>query len=324
VTSAEVAMEALAAAERAGNAFDILSAHHVVGMPLFHQGQFARALQHLQQNIELYDPSTHGSLAYAVGLDRGVAARGYAAWCHVCLGHPDRALALSEEAVALAKRLEHPISLADALFFAESVHFERGDLDRGRERAEELAGLAEQLGFPWYLGVGKFYRGFARVESGEAEAGIAEMQQGMGELAGMGSELGAPQILCVLAECLRKVGRHAEALGTLELGLAQAEQQGEHNYDAELRRLRAEIRLDADGNAVEEAEALFGQALEIARRQEAKTFELRAATSLARLWQRQGKGDAARTLLTPLYAWFTEGFATRDLIEAKALLDELK
>ncbi len=167
-------------------------------------------------------------------------------------------------------------------------------------------------------------RGWARVESGEGEAGIAEMQQAMVELAGIGSGLGAPSILFFLAEGLRKVGRHDDALGALGLGVAQAEQQGQHYYDAELHRLRAEILLDMDGNAVEEAEALFGQSLEIARRQEAKTFELRAATSLARLWQRQGKRDAARALLAPLYAWFTEGFDTRDLKDAKALLEELR
>ena len=169
-------------------------------------------------------------------------------------------------------------------------------------------GLAEQLGFPLYLGVGRFLRGCARVESGEGEAGIAEMQQAMVELAQVGGGIGAPGFLVLFAEGLRKVGRHDEALGALGLGLAQAEQQGQHFYDAELHRLRAEILLDMDGNAVEEAEALFGQSLEIARRQEAKTFELRAATSLARLWQRQGKRDAARALLAPLYAWFTEGF----------------
>ena len=185
-------------------------------------------------------------------------------------------------------------------------------------------GLAEQLGFPLYLGVGRFLRGWARVESGEGEAGIAEMQQALGELAGIGSGLGAPSLLFLLAEGLRKVGRHDEALGALGLGVAQAEQQGQHYYDAELHRLRAEILLDMDGNAVEEAEALFGQSLEIARRQEAKTFELRAATSLARLWQRQGKRDAARALLAPVYAWFTEGFDTRDLKDAKALLEELR
>ena len=110
----------------------------------------------------------------------------------------------------------------------------------------------------------------------------------------------------------------------LALGIAQAEEQGQHFYDGELHRLRAEILLDMDGNGVAQVEALLAHSLEIARRQEAKTFELRAATSLARLWQRQGKRDAARALLAPLYAWFIEGFATRDLIDAKALLEELK
>jgi predicted ATPase len=146
----------------------------------------------------------------------------------------------------------------------------------------------------------------------------------MVELARIGTGLGAPQILCLLAEGLRKVGRHDDALGVLGLGIARAEQQGQHYYEAELHRLRAELLLDMDGNAVEAAEALFSQSLEIARRQEAKTFELRTATSLARLWQRQGKRDAARALLAPLYAWFTEGFTTRDLIEAKTLLGELE
>jgi class 3 adenylate cyclase/predicted ATPase len=322
-TAAEVAQEALTAAERTADAFDLLSAHYAVGIPLLFQGHFSRALHHLEHSIKLYNPSEHGSLAYAVGYDRGVAAHGLAAWCHVGLGHPDRALAGSEEAVALARRVEHPLSLAAALWFAGIVHFERGELGRTRGRAGEGVGLAKRLGFPLYLGLGRFLCGWVRVESGEGEAGIAEMQQAMVELAGIGSGTGAPQVLAMLAEGLRKVGRHDDALGALGLGLVQAEQQGQHYVDGELHRLRAEILLDMDGNAVEEAEALLGQSLEIARRQEAKTFELRAATSLARLWQRQGKRDAARALLAPLYAWFTEGFATRDLIETKALLDDL-
>jgi predicted ATPase len=162
-----------------------------------------------------------------------------------------------------------------------------------------------------------------RVASGEHEAGVAELQQATVELAGIGSGIAAPAILGLLAGALGKIGRHDDALAALGLGVAQAEQQGQHFYDAELHRLRAEILLDMDSNAIEEPEALFGQSLEVARRQEAKTFELRAATSLARLWQRQGKRDAARALLAPVYAWFTEGFDTRDLKDAKALLNAL-
>jgi predicted ATPase len=321
-TAAEVAQQALAAAEQTGDVFDLLSAHYQVGVPLLFQGHFSRALQHFEYSIKSYDPSEHGSLAYTGG-DIGVFAHAFAAVCHFYLGHPDRALAEIEEALALAKRVEHPISLAAALLQAGVVHGQRGEIDRRRERAEEVVVLAERLGFPLYLGMGRFSRGFARVESGEGKAGIAEMQQALGELAGIGSRFGAPQGLFSLASGLRKVGRHDDALGALALGVASAEQQGQHYYDAELHRLRAEILLDMDGNAVEEAEALLGQSLEIARRQEAKTFELRAATSLARLWRRQGKRDAAQALLAPLYAWFTEGFDTRDLIEAKALLDDL-
>ncbi len=323
-TSAEVTQEALAAAGRTGDAFDLLSAHFVAGQPLLFQGHFSRALQHFEQSIEVYNPAEQGPQAYTAGFDYGVAAHGFAAVCHVYLGHPDRALAGSEAAVVLAKRVGHPLSLAFAFFWGGVVHVERGELDRLRERAEEVVGLAERLGFPLYLGAGKVLRGRVRIESGEAEAGLAEMQQAMGELAGIGTGIGAPMILCSLAEDLRKVGRHDDALATLALGIAQAEEQGQHHCDAELHRLRAEILLDMDDNAVEEAEALLGHSLEIARWQEAKTFELRAATSLARLWQRRGKRDAARALLAPLYAWFTEGFDTRDLRDAQALLEELR
>jgi class 3 adenylate cyclase/predicted ATPase len=323
-TAAEVAQEALAAAARTGDAFHLLSAHYVVGLPLFFQGHYLRALHHFEQTVKFYNPSAHRSMAYTTGLDQGVGARSVASQCYLYLGYPDRALAVGEEAVTLAKRVEHPLSLAFALFYCELIHLQRSELDAMRERADEVVDLAERLGFPLSLGLGKVVRGFARVQSGEGEAGIAEMQQAMGELAGISSGIGAPQILSHLAESLRKVGRYDDALGALAVGAAQAEQQGQHYYDADLHRLLAEIRLDMDGNAVEEAEALFGQALEIARRQEAKTFELRAATSLARLWQRQGKRDAARALLTPLYAWFTEGFDTRDLQDAKALLEELR
>jgi predicted ATPase len=163
-----------------------------------------------------------------------------------------------------------------------------------------------------------------KLDRARAVAGLAELRQAMAELVRLGSRFEAPKGLAMLAEGLRKVGRHHEALGALALGVTQAGQQEQHFYDAELHRLRAETLLDIDGNALAEAEALFHQSLEIARRQEAKTFELRAATGLARLWQHQGKRDAARDLLAPVYGWFTEGFDTRDLREAKALLEELR
>jgi tetratricopeptide (TPR) repeat protein len=310
----EIAREAVAAAEHNGDAFDLIVAHHSLGGPLLLQGSFSQGLRHCEQAVTSYDPATHGPLAYTVGHDCGVCAHGYAAICHAYLGRAD---------MALARRVDHPPSLATALFQAGAVDFQRGDRDRMREGAEELVGLGERLGLPWYLAMGRLHGGWVRLESGEGEEGLAELQQAQAELARLGSQFEAPKGLAMLADGLRRVGRHPEALGALALGVTQAEQQGQHFYDAELHRLRAEILLDTDGNAIAEAEALFGQSLEIARRQEAKTFELRAATSLARLWHRLGKPTAARDLLAPVYAWFTEGFDTRDLIAAKTLLAEL-
>ncbi len=322
-TAAELAQQALAAAELTRDASDLFLAHTLVAATLLYQGNFLRALPHFEQGIELYDTDVHGSLAYTVGFDGGVILRTHAALCHLYLGHPDQALALSQAAVALGERVGHPLSLADALFWGGVVHFERGEFDRTRERTGEVEGLATQLGFPAYLGWGMFLRGWAQVESGEGETGLAEMQEAMLELARIESGVRAPLFFSILAESLRKVGRPDEALGALGRGVAQAEGQGQHFYDAELHRLRAEILFDMDVNTVEEAEALLDQSLKIARRQEARTLELRAATSLARLWLRQGKKAEARDLLAPVYDWFTEGFDTHDLKGAKALLDEL-
>jgi len=323
-TAVEIGNAALAAAERTGEPFDLLLGHVSVGTALAYQGFLTRGLEHLEQAIALYDPGEHAAFAYAMGFDRGVAAHAHAASCHSYLGHLDRALALSEQAVALARPLDHPLTLAITLFQNGLVHFERGELDRMAERIGQLIRLAEELGFPFWLGVGSFFRGVARVESGAGEAGLAEMQQATVDLAGIGNGLGAPAFLLVLATGLWKGQRHDEALGMLDLAFAQAEMMSQHYVDAELHRLRGEILLDKDEDAAGDAESQFVQALEVARRQEARLFELRAATRLASLWQRQGKRDQARALLAPVHAWFTEGFDTRDLQDAKALLEELR
>ena len=149
------------------------------------------------------------------------------------------------------------------------------------------------------------------------------MQQGLAEMAQSGTGIGAPAFLAMLAEGCWRVGRHDDALGALGLGLARAQEQGQHYHDAELHRLRAQILLDRDGGALEETQTLLRRALEIACGQQAKSYELRAATSLGRLLRNQGQRDEARALLAPIYDWFTEGFDTADLKDAKALLDEL-
>jgi predicted ATPase len=239
------------------------------------------------------------------------------------LGYPDRALAASQESVALARQVEHPFSLAPALAFAGFFNFGRRERGLVQECAEETIALCERLRFPLYLGLGRTLRGWARADAGETTEGIAEMQQGLAELARTGTGVGAPPFLLMLADATWRAGRHDDALGALGLGVARAQETGQHFWDAELYRLRALILLDKDAGTEAEAETLFRRALEIARGQEARSFELRAATSLARLLQARGQPADARTLLAPVYDWFTEGFDTADLKDAKALLEEV-
>jgi tetratricopeptide (TPR) repeat protein len=317
--AAEFAQEALIAAERTGDAFELLWARCIFGELLYHRGRFSDALNHLERSIGLYDPSEHGSRASV--LDGGVFGHIWAGYSHFILGHPDRALVACDRAVALARRLAQPFSLVHALFAASLTHFQRGELERTESLAEEVMRLAEQFGSPLYRESGRFWRGCARVGSAKTESGMADIQLAAVELSTIGTGLGAPMAMCQMAEGFRRVEQYDIALGMLETAIALAEHQCQHFYDAELYRVKAEVLLDMDA---EKAEALFHKALEVARRQEAKAFELRGATGLARLWQRQDKQHAARALLGPVYTWFSEGFETRDLRAAKTLLDELR
>jgi predicted ATPase len=183
--------------------------------------------------------------------------------------------------------------------------------------------VAHVQGYPFWRGVGRIYHGLARIHAGEGADALTEVAEGGALIAGTGTKGGAPAPLLAVADGQRAAGRPADALGVVERGLALATETGEHLSDAGLYHLKGELLLATDRASSAEAESLFCRALDIARAQEAKSFELLGATSLARVWQRQGKPAEARALLTPVYAWFTEGFDTGDLVEAKALLDEL-
>ncbi len=297
-------------------------AHSAAGFSLYWQGEFSRCRHHLEQAIGLYDFNEHAPLAHTLGRDTGVSSRACASWCHVQLGHPDRGLAICQEAVALARRVKYPPSLAIALAWAAVTHWLRREPGLAQERADEAIALAEELGFPGLLAFARVPRGWARaVAQGGGEA-VAEIQQGIAELERIRMRF-VPAAFVTLAEAFWKVGRHQDALDVLGLGVTRAQETGAHVLDSELHCLRAEILLDQGGRPPEEAEDLLRRALEIARQQEAKWYELRAATSLARLLRDQGRRDEARALLQPIYDWFTEGFDTADLKDAQALLDEL-
>jgi predicted ATPase len=268
----------------------------------------------------LYKPGRHHAVVSVAAADPGVDTLVTAACCLWFLGSPDHALAGAREAVALARQLGDPLSLAEALCYETIVHWLRQDVTAQRKRATETIALSEAQGFPLFVGVGRAYLAAARAAGGEPGA-VADLLTGLGLVAETGLQAGAPTLFVLLGEAYLAAGQLDEARGVVETGLGVAAQTTQAFYDAELHRLHGQIAL-ATG-APTEAEELFNRALDIARTQEAKSFELRAATCLAHLWRDQGKRADARDLLTPVYAWFTEGFDTADLKDAKALLGDL-
>jgi predicted ATPase len=238
------------------------------------------------------------------------------------LGHPDRALAQARDAVARARALGHPFTLAFTLFFETLVHWFRGDMTSQRELADQTIALSETHGFLLWLGGALAFRAAALVAS-EAGTKTSEVTAGLSLAATTGSQLAAPLTIALLAEVHRTAGEIGEADGAVEAALAVSGHTGQRLWDAELHRLKGEMLLEREAETDEKAERSLQRALEIARAQGTRSLELRAATSLARLWRDQRQRAEARGLLGPVYATFTEGFDTRDLIDAKALLDEL-
>jgi predicted ATPase len=303
----------------------VLHGHNIAALAKHYQGCFAASLAHAERVITLYDPARDRWRAFHHGNpnDPCVGALGFAAWNLWYLGHADRSLGRAREGVTLARTLDEPFNLAFALFLETQVHQWRRDWRAQRERATEVIAVADVQGYPLLRGAGRMYHGLARVNAGEGADALTEVAEGLALTAETGTMGGTPGGLLAVADGQRAAGQPAEALGTVERGLAVATETGQHLLDAGLYHLKGELLLVTDPASSAEAEALFCRALDIARAQEAKSFELRAATSLAQLWQRQGKRAEARALLGPVYAWFTEGFDTGDLVEAKALLDEL-
>ena len=284
--------------------------------PRLYQGRFAESVERGGRAITLHDPTRHRTLAFRFGTDQGVVSRGFVTWGLWMLGHPDRALARAQEAVALARTLAHPFSLGFALFWETVVHWLRGHGQMQRKRAREVIALSEAQGFPLWLGLGRAFRA-------EGAGAVTEVMEGLAQAAGTGNQGGVTALLAWLAETQVAAGQHAEALGTIQTGLAIGAQRGEHYFEAELHRLQGQVVLALQPGSETEAERLFRRALEIAGGQEARSLELRAAVSLALMLAARGRRTEARALLAPIYDWFTEGFDTRDLVQARALLADL-
>jgi predicted ATPase len=290
---------------------------------LFFLGDYAAAWTHLAQGIALTDAATQQALALHIGEAPGVRCLVYAALTLWCLGYPAQALRRSQEALALAQALTHPHSLAHAQHFAAFLHHHRREAPASLARAEALLTLATAQGFPHYVGFGTCWRGGALAMQGQGEVALAQMRQGMAAVLTTGQGLARPLCLVLLAEAAGHAGQVTEGLRLLAETLRALEASGRGDLLAEAYRLQGACLLRQAVPDTAQAEACFQQALTITRHQQAKSWELRAATSLAWLWQQQGKRAEARDLLGPIYGWFTEGFDTADLQEAKALLEEL-
>jgi DNA-binding SARP family transcriptional activator/predicted ATPase len=320
-TARELAEEALNLAQQAEDPLLVALGHWYLGFILFCLGEYTTALGHLEQVITFYNPEQHHrSLVVLHGVDAGPSALAYAACCLWCLGYPEQALSRSQEALALARELDHPFSLADVLCYAGCMFNEmRRDAPALKDNAEELMRLANEK-VPGWLATGTWHRGEAVAMLGQVQEGMAQMREGMAVEQSKGVRCYLPGRLHFLAEAQAKAGQPEEGLTTLAEAFAFVEETDERHWEAELYRLRAELLLMQGDEA--EAEASLHKAIEVSRRQQAKSWELRATVSLCRLWRKQGRVDEAWQMLAEIYGWFTEGSDTPDLQEAKALLEE--
>jgi predicted ATPase/class 3 adenylate cyclase len=330
-TARELGEQLLTLAQQAGDPELLLEAHYALGNTVNYLGEFVAAQAHFAQGIALYDPQRHRAHTFRYGQDAGVMCYAYAAWTLWWLGYADQALQRSHEALTLARELAHAYSQAVALFFAAMFHQLRREGPLTQERAEAARTFAAEQGFALWVAGGTFLRGWALAAqspeavagAGQGEEGLAQMHLGLAAWCATGAEVARPYMLALLAETSAQGGQREEGLSLLAEALVMTNDTEERRWEAELYRLKGELLLQQAAPNAPQAETCFQQALDVARHQQAKSWELRAAMSLARLWSCHGKRAEAHQLLAEVYGWFTEGFDTTDLQEAKALLAEL-
>src|SRR5215475_7017078 len=316
----ELAQQCLQLAQQVQNPARLLNSHHALGLSLFHLGEPAAALTHLEQGMLLYDAQQHRP--HHNLQNPGVACRSYAAWALWHLGYPEQARTRLHEALTLARGVSHPYTMAYGLCFAAGLYQYLREAPTTQETAEEAIAITTEHGFPFWFAMGTCLYGWAQATQGQREEGIVQIRRGIAAWQATGAELAQPHWLALLAETYGYVGQVEAGLEVLADALGRVNKHGERYCEAELYRLEGELLLRQPIPAVQAAESRFQQAMDIGCRHQARLPQLRAGVSLGRLWQHQGKHDAARQLLAELYGWFTEGFATADLQEARALLEK--
>jgi predicted ATPase len=286
-------------------------------------GEVIQAREHFVRSVALYDPQQHRTLAFHYGQDPGVAALLYDAFTLWIMGYPDQALRRSHEACTLAEDLAHPHTLAFAFAHLAMFHQYRQDHEETRRQAEAATRICREQGIPMWLGAGLILQSWARATRPQPADQLPSMHEGMAIYRATESALWLPHFLTLLAETYGEAGQPDAGLRLLDEARTVIDSTQERFYEAEVHRVQGELGLAQAADQHAQAETCFQHALAIARRQQARSWELRAAMSLARLWQQHGKQAEARALLAPVYGWFIEGFDTADLQEARALLDAL-
>ena len=319
----ELATHFLALAEKQGTTAPLMIGHRLMGTSLLLTGEIAKGRAHYDQAIALYDPGEHRRLATRFATDVRVAILSYRQWALWLLGYPETALADADEALEGAHEIGQAGTLMVALFHAPFLLMLCGNYATAGAIVNDLVSLAEEKDSSHWRAGGMLVRGWALALTGKASDSIHTLVSGILAWRSRGSTAFLPLFLSHLASVNAELARFDDAWRCIDEATAAVETTNERWCEAELNRIAGTIALKSPEPDAAKAEAYFERALAVARQQQAKSWELRAAMSLARLWRDQGKVQQARELLAPVYGWFTEGFDTRDLKEAKALLEEL-
>jgi predicted ATPase len=301
----------------------LIIGYYGLGLTHLWRGEMLSARAKLEEGIGLYDLAAHAQLFQYAGTDPNVVSLAAIGHVLLFLGYPDQALMRAEAAIRQARQLAHAPTVAHCLAYNARQASILGDEARLTHWVQELRAVAREHGYPQWSAQGQIHEGQLQLRQGQARAVVTLMRQGLDAYRAAGATLLGAHFAILLGEALTQDGRWDEALGLLEDHIAAVSATGELCFAAELHRRRGQLLLKGPVPDFAGAEAEFLQAMDIARRQAAKLWELRAAVSLARLWRDQDRNSDAHHLLSPNYAWFTEGFDCADLKAAKLLLDEL-